>query len=203
MTDAFAAADQANRLNNAVRFGVVSAVKHVGSLGALVRVEIEDGLVTDFLPVFQASAGLVGAWSAPVEGEQVAVLAPSGELTAGAVLRGLPSNAFPTPATDHAIVVLSEIDESSDVYDVAEKSRTIMVPEGGKLTLAAGALQIRIEAGRISIDAAGSPVEMQASTFTLNGAINLGGTGGQRVARVGDTVSGGVITGGSATVKAV
>jgi phage baseplate assembly protein V len=203
MTDAFTAADQANRLNNAVRFGVVSAVQLGGDLGALVRVEIEDGLVTDFLPVFQASAGRVGAWSAPVVGEQVAVFAPSGELTAGAVLRGLPSNAFPTPTSDDDRVVLSDIDGFSDVYDVAEMHRTIAVPAGGKLTLSVGALQIRIESGRIVMEAAGSPIEMTASAFTLNGPVSLGGSGGQRVARIGDTVSGGVITGGSTTVRAV
>lgn len=46
-------------------------------------------------------------------------------------------------------------------------------------------------------------VEIEAPHVTvISDDVNLGGSGGQRVARIGDTVAGGVITSGSATVKA-
>ena len=46
-------------------------------------------------------------------------------------------------------------------------------------------------------------VVVQAPTVTVEAdTVNLGGTGGAGVARIGDAVSGGVITGGSTRVKA-
>ncbi len=54
------------------------------------------------------------------------------------------------------------------------------------------------------IDVEAPEVTVTADTATIEAdTVNLGGTGGPAVARVGDTVSGGVITSGSAKVKAV
>jgi hypothetical protein len=44
---------------------------------------------------------------------------------------------------------------------------------------------------------------VNATDTTVNGNVNLGGTGGQGVARIGDSVVDGVITSGSSSVKAV
>ena len=44
-------------------------------------------------------------------------------------------------------------------------------------------------------------VDAEVATIAAD-TVNLGGTGGAKVARVGDTVSGGVITSGSDKVKA-
>lgn len=53
------------------------------------------------------------------------------------------------------------------------------------------------------IDVEAPEVTVTADTATIEAdTINLGGTGGPAVARVGDTVAGGVITSGSAKVKA-
>src|SRR5690606_5995713 len=51
----------------------------------------------------------------------------------------------------------------------------------------ASALKVTVEAPQVVV---------------LSDDVNLGGTGGQRVARIGDAVAGGVITGGSAKVRA-
>ncbi len=55
----------------------------------------------------------------------------------------------------------------------------------------------------VELDAAAQAITLTApGGINLNGPVNLGGEGGAKVARVGDSVSGGVITTGSETVKA-
>ncbi len=201
MSDAFAAADNANRMANLIRFGVVTEV--VAGPPARARVEFEDGWVSDLLPVFQLSAGRVRTWSCPIEGEQVCVLSPSGEPTVGAILRGLARDTRPEPSAIDELTILGAWDDGAeDRYDEGEHFRKITVPADGTILLAVGALSIRIQDGKIKLDAGGSPIELTGSPITLTGPVNLGGTGGKAVARVGDPVSGGVIAAGSATVKA-
>lgn len=65
--------------------------------------------------------------------------------------------------------------------------------------------QLRSDDGEtyIELDPATKKVRIVASGgIDLIGPLNLGGEGGAKVARVGDSVSGGVITTGSSTVKA-
>lgn len=202
MSDAFAFADGANRQANLIRFGVITQVQP--GPPTLARVQFEDTWVSDFLPVFQLASGSVRAWSVPVTGEQVCVLSPTGEPSVGAILRGLPCNAFPEASGEPDLTVIGKWDDgATDTYDAADKARTIAIPAGGKLTLAVGVLTIRIEGGGITLDAGGAPAELVASKITLRGPVDLGGAGGQPVARVGDAVVAGKIAAGSASVKAV
>lgn len=201
MSDPFAAADQANRLANMVKFGVITEV----ALGepTRARVEFEAGWVSDLLPVFQLASGRVRSWSAPIAGEQVCVLSPSGEITTGAILRGLPCAAFAEPSAAETLTVIGEWDDgASDHYDEAEHARTIIVPEGGSLTLMVGALSISVGAAGIELHAGGQPITLTASAMTLDGPVNLGGSGGKAVARHGDSVVGGLIVATTTSVKA-
>ena len=63
---------------------------------------------------------------------------------------------------------------------------------------------IQFTASGIAITgASGDTITVHADTVNVTaGAVNLGGTGGAKVARVGDSVVGGVITTGSSVVKA-
>ncbi|MFC5372889.1 phage baseplate assembly protein V [Brevundimonas faecalis] len=202
MSDGFAQADQANRLANLIRFGLVAEVKMDGSLSR-VRVEIEEGWLSDWLPVFQVAAGRVLTWCAPQVGEQVVVLSPSGELAAGAAIRGLNYDGRAVPSTEELQTILALWDDgAADAYDEATKTRTITLPEGGKLHLVAGSVIVRIESGAVVIDAAGKPVTVKGDPINLDGPVNLGGTGGAAVARVGDPIVNNKISSGSAKVKA-
>lgn len=202
MADGFNQADQANRLANLIRFGLVAEVKTDGSL-TRVRVEIEEDWLSDWLPVFQLAAGRLLTWVAPQIGEQVVILSPSGELAAGAVIRGLNFDGRPVPSTEELQTILALWDDgAADAYDEATKTRTITLPEGGKLHLLAGTVVVRIEAGAVTIDAAGKPITVKGDPITLDGTVNLGGTGGAAVARVGDPVVNNKISSGSAKVKA-
>lgn len=59
-----------------------------------------------------------------------------------------------------------------------------------------------VTSGDVTVMAAGNAVITAAEANILSSNVNLGATGGQPIARVGDTVSGGVITSGSSKVKA-
>jgi lipopolysaccharide export system protein LptA len=56
--------------------------------------------------------------------------------------------------------------------------------------------------GNVNLSVQGN-VNVTATTTTINGDVNLGGEGGQGVARIGDSVVDGVITTGSTRVKSL
>lgn len=198
----FNVADNANRLANLVRFGRIASFD-LAATPSTVRVEFEDGWVSDDLSLFQLSAGRVKSWSAPAVGEQVLVFSPGGELGAGIALRGLPFAAFAEPLKDEMVTVLARWDDGAlDVYDEETQARTISVPAGGLLTLKAGGVTIRVQDDRIALSAAGKPITLTGSTITLDGPVALGGSGGAAVARVGDAVVNGKIAAGSTKVSA-
>lgn len=202
MTDGFTQADQANRLANVVRFGLIAAVD-LDARPARARIEIEDGWLSDWLPVAQLAAGRLSTWTAPMIGEQVVVLAPSGELAAGVALRGLNFDGRPAPSAEERLTVLASWDDgAADTYDQETKTRTVSLPDGGKLHLVAGSVVVRIDADAVAIEAAGKPITITGDPITLDGPVNLGGAGGAAVARVGDPVVNSKISAGSSKVKA-
>lgn len=202
MRDGFAQADNANRLASLIRFGQVASFD-LASTPATVRVEFEDGWVSDDLPLFQLSAGRVKSWSAPVVGEQVMAFSPGGELGAGVALRGLPFADFAEPASDELLTVLASWpDGATDFYDETTKLRAITIPEGGALHLTVGSVMLRVLSDRIALTAAGKPITLTGSSIVLDGPVALGGSGGAAVARVGDPVVNNKIAAGSAKVTA-
>lgn len=84
------------RLENILRAGTIAQVDHQAT-----RVRVRSGdLLTDWLIWFEVRAGNVRTWCPPSVGEQCLVLSPGGELAAGMVLVGLPSDQMPPPATE-------------------------------------------------------------------------------------------------------
>lgn len=62
---------------------------------------------------------------------------------------------------------------------------------------------VKIDAGQVVTVTAGQSARIVAPTVVVESAdVQLGGAGGRKVARIGDTVAGGVITSGSAKVTA-
>jgi phage baseplate assembly protein V len=134
------------RLENAIRPGVVEFV----SLETA-RVRARSGeLLTDWLPWFETRAGNVRTWCPPSVGEQCMVLSPGGEMAAGWVLVGAPSNANPAPS------------DSPDIHRTQYPDGTVV-----DYNHSAHTLQIQlVEDGAASIT---------ATTITLNGAVNVVG----------------------------
>jgi phage baseplate assembly protein V len=187
---AFEQSEIGRRLDQIVSLGRVTEVDLASSA---CRVALDEdgedgGIVTDFLPWLEPRHGNTRTRFAPGVGERVIVLAPSGELGAGVVLGGLACSDTPPPWSDGK----AGFDFGGGAvwsHDPATKVTEIVLPSDGTLTLKVGGTSIKITNGVVEIDAA---------------SIKLGSGGALReVARKGDTVAGGLITGGSSAVKAV
>ncbi|MBN1084561.1 phage baseplate assembly protein V [Erwinia aphidicola] len=144
------------QLNNLLRIGTVS---EVDLPRARCRVQ-SDGNLTGWLPWLNSSAGQVRSWHAPSPGEQVLLLALSGELTTAFVLPGIFSDAFPAPSAAKDAVCWQFPDGAQIAYE----------PESGALT-ASGIQSASIRAAvKITLD---SPLvectqQLKAKTFALS-----------------------------------
>lgn len=87
--------DLIRRLENLIRIGTVANVDH-GSARCTVDCV---GIMTAPLPWITVRAGTDRTWDAPTVGEQVLVLAPSGEMAQAVVLMGLYHEQNPAPAS--------------------------------------------------------------------------------------------------------
>ena len=139
----FRLVELARRLANVVRPGVVAEADY-----ALARARVKYGeasaagggnteAVTDWLPWLAGRAGGDIEWWAPEVGEQVLVLAPSGELATGIVLAGLYSDARPAPASSSDRHVTRYIDGAEIEYDRAAHRLRAVLPEGGTAEITA------------------------------------------------------------------
>lgn len=106
---------------NLLRIGVVFDVDLVA-----VRVRVFSGdLESDWLPWFELRAGTTTTWNPPTLGEQVIMLCPGGDLTAGIVLTGLNSEAIPAPSASADEHVTQYPDGARTVYDHVAGAMTI------------------------------------------------------------------------------
>lgn len=203
MTDSFSQASDANRIANLIRLGTISEIR--SGKPAMVRVEIEDEWTSDFVPAFQLSAGRVRTWSSPKEGEQVVLLAPSGELTAAVALRGLAYGDFSADEDGELVTVLGQWDDGAlETYDEATGARTLTLPDGGQLVVNRGALSATFSEDAIVLTVGSAELKITSSAITLKAdTVNLGGEGGQPVARNNDPVAANKVTATSTKVRAV
>lgn len=173
--------DLARRLTNILRPGTVDAIDH-----AAARVRIRTGdLVTDWLPWLTHRAGATRTWSPPSVGEQVLILAPSGDLAAAIVLPALYADAHPAPSTSPSKHVMQFPDGAVISYDHAAGHADIT-----------GVVTVTVHAsGSITLDALQTTV---TGKLTVQGLLTyqagLAGTGGG----AGTTISGSITqTGGT------
>ena len=169
--------DLGRRLANIIRIGTIFEIDFEA---AKARVKIGD-LETDFLPWVNSNSGNNNSWNPPEMDEQVIVLSPSGELNQGVILPSLYKN--------------NTSDELANIQSVTYKdgSKVSFDHDAGSLTLdLQGSLNLDIK-GSATITVAGN-AQIEAAKVTLKGDVDLGGSGGQPVARVGDKVE---ITAGS------
>lgn len=201
MADGFAQADGANRTANLIRLGVVA---EVDLAAGRVRVEFEEGWISDALPWAAPSAGGVRSWSAPVVGEQVAVLSPSGEPATGFALRGLFSTEFPAPSDQGSLTRIEWSDGAQDDYDDETHVRTLALPADGAFkVLIGGQTAISATSGRISLKVGSAELVIEGGQITLTGDVRLGGAGGKAIARHDDAVVSGKVVATSTAVKAL
>ncbi|MBU6141288.1 MAG: phage baseplate assembly protein V [Proteobacteria bacterium] len=183
--DGFNLNDLARRLANIIRLGQIFAINYAT---AKARVKIGD-LQTDWLPWIASNSGSNKDWNPPEIDEQVMILSPCGELNQGVI--------FPSLYRENAP------ENSGNI-------QSITFADGSKISFnrISGNLDLDIK-GSANIKVAGN-AQIEAANITLKGNVDLGGSGGTAVARVGDKVritsgsSAGEwpIIGGSSNVKA-
>lgn len=183
--DGFNLNDLARRLANIIRLGQIFEIDYAV---AKARIKIGD-LETDWLPWITANSGANKDWNPPEIDEQVIVLSPCGELNQGIIFPSLYRGNAP--------------ENSGNIQSVtfADGSKISFDRSSGNLTL-----DVK---GSANIKVAGN-AQIEATNITLKGNVDLGGSGGNAVARVGDKVkidsgsSAGEwpIIGGSSKVKA-
>lgn len=175
--DGYALSDLAKRLSNIIRIGTIFEIHYQT---AKARVKIGE-LETDFLSWANANSGSNNSWNPPEIDEQVIVLSPSGDLSQAVILPSLYKN----NASDSDQNVKSIIYQDGSKISFNLASGTLDLDLKGDVTIKVLG-NANIEGGNINIKG--------SSNITLDGNVDLGGSGGQGVARIGDKVE---ITGGS------
>ena len=175
--DGYALSDLAKRLSNIIRIGTIFEINHQT---AKARVKIGE-LETDFLPWANANSGSNNSWNPPEIDEQVIILSPSGDLSQAVILPSIYKNN--ASDSDQDIKSITYQDGSKISFNVS--SGTLDLDLKGDITIKVLG-NANIEGDNINITA--------SSNITLDGNVDLGGSGRQGVARIGDKVE---ITGGS------
>lgn len=203
MTDAYGQAETARRQANGLLFGVVVEVDLEARRAV---VEPEEGWALAPLPWLERRAGLIRTSSAPSVGEQVAVISPAGETAAGLILLGVPSDAFAVSAARDGLDLVETEGGFREAWDEEAKRRFIDLPEGGELVISAAGVQLvhvtaeeavltiggafaSVKDGEVKLSNGSAAILIEGDEITLDGKVNLGGKGGQPVARVNDLIS--------------
>ncbi len=176
-------AELKRRMDNILR---VCTVVETDYEAARVRVEAGDYKSGWVQWLVNRANGTEVTWSAPEIGERVILLTVDDETSY--VLPALYTDTSPPPSIDPDIITTAHSDDAHMTYDRQTHTYTIQLPTDGLVRLLVGTNQITIDEMDIDIIAAGN-VNVSAQSVTLTAdAVNLGGTGGKKVARVGDAV---------------
>lgn len=165
----FTLADLERRLASLIRIG---KVVQLDTAAARVRVE-SGGITTTWLPWLTTRAGADATWWAPEPGEQVLLLAPSGELAQAVVLPAIYQAAHPAPTDSQDKHRTQYSDGAALEYDRAAHQYRLDVPAGGSITLAIGDTTLTLEADKATLTTPELVVDASSSTFT--GPVNVQG----------------------------
>ena len=204
-------ADMQRRLANVVRVGTVASVDLPN---ARCRVTIGD-IQTAPLPFITCKAGEDRTWHPPEVGEQVIVLAPSGELAAGFVLGGVYTTIHPAPSTSPEVAKMLFKDGSTATYDRALHSLTINLPTSGStlsvtvngnatISATGNALveadgNATVSAGSVARIEAGTQIQMVAPAVSITSTVTVSGDVIASGKSLATHKHGGVQSGGSQT----
>ena len=129
-----------------IRLGTVASVDLAA---ARTTITLDDGATSPPLRWIEHRNGATASWSPPSVGEQVVLLCPGGEIGAGLVLRGIPSDAHP-PAGNSATEIVRFADGAVISYDPQGHALVAMLPAGATVAVtAAGGLTFT---GPVAID---------------------------------------------------
>lgn len=113
-------------LNNIIRYGTITGIDYAGTA---VRVKTGDN-ETDWLQWGVRRAGNVREWDPPAVGEQVIILSPGGNLSAGTVYPAIYSETSPAPASSPTLYRRVFPDGAVLEYDFGSHSLLASLPGG-------------------------------------------------------------------------
>ncbi|MDA0308931.1 MAG: phage baseplate assembly protein V [Proteobacteria bacterium] len=163
MMNSFEITELDRRISNLIQVGTVSEADYSK---AKLKVKIGE-IVTDWLPWLTKRASNDTTWWAPEVGEQVIVLAPSGELTQAVILPALYQNAH--PAIDDNVDVSKTIykDGTFTTYNRDSHVLTVDVNKDGKVEVIIGASTITMTNTNIKLKNGSSSILITDSNITL------------------------------------
>lgn len=211
MTDAYVLAEQGRRQANGLLFGVIDTVDHDARRATVL---FEEDWVSAPLPWLERRAGAQRTSAPPTIGEQVVVLSANGDPATGLILPGVSSAAYAPSEVRDGLDLFETEGGYADRWDEEAKARTITLPAGGQLNVAFEdkmVVEVTQEAIKLTVadlvlalsgDAcvltiggdqvarmASGKINLKAGAILLDGAVDLGGEGGQPVARQNDAIS--------------
>lgn len=181
--DSFDFSELHRRFDNLINDGIIEEVS-----GRLAKVKIgtgDDFYITDWLPWSETRHGRVKTKFTPIKGEIVTVLCDAGEPGVGIIFGGL-SNDNSTPPFADGIDGIEFSPGNHVNFDF--NSGTMQVKSTSKIEILSGDAKIILQNGAVTI---------------LGNSVDIGGTNGAGVARIGDSVANGKIISGSSKVRAV
>jgi phage baseplate assembly protein V len=120
-------------LHNMIRFGTIAEVAN-----GRARVRLSPKLTTTWLRWAALRAGDARSWWPPSVGEQVVLLSPGGDLTAGVIVPAIYSNAFPAPSDNPTLHTTHYPDGAVVQYDYQAHTLGATLPDGTSVTVAPG-----------------------------------------------------------------
>jgi phage baseplate assembly protein V len=134
-------------LSNLITFAKVIALDETKA-----KVKVKAGeICTTWLNVTTLRAGEDRHWWLPEVGEQVVVLAPSGDLNQGVVIGSIFSEGYPPNDNKKTKHTSSYQDGAVFAYDREEHHYRIQLPEDGKLTITMGDSALLIDGKSIRL----------------------------------------------------
>ncbi|UNE55520.1 phage baseplate assembly protein V [Bartonella machadoae] len=168
--------DLKRRLANMVMVGTISHVDHKNA-----RYRVKSGnLISDWIPDTQARAGKTCSYEGRDVGEQVVVVASSGDLAQGVIVGSIHTDA--NQAADKGSIHRTIYPDGTILeYDDEQNSYSIQITSGGKfiLTIADG-VSLKGDGGKLELTAPeGIKIVSQSDiTFNAKGNISLQAGGG-------------------------
>ena len=158
--------DQKRLLANLINVGTIT---DVDLQQARCKVTLDDGVETDWMPWLAQRAMGVVSWSPLAVGEQVVVLAPSGDLAQGVVIPALYQQAAPPPSNDPNKVIINFSQALGIEADLVTGELTVKT---SKITLETP--EVSMPFGSITLPLG----DVTASGISLKSHTHIGDSGG-------------------------
>ncbi|MDA0782416.1 MAG: phage baseplate assembly protein V [Proteobacteria bacterium] len=164
MMQGFEVTELDRRLSNLIQVGTVLEADYPN---AKLKVKIGD-ITTDWLPWLTMRASNDTTWWSPEIGEQVMVLAPSGELKQAVILSAIYQNAHPAIDDNDDVSKTVYKDGTITRYNRDTHVLTVDVNKDGKVEIIIGASTITMTNTNIELKNGGSSILITDSNIKLS-----------------------------------